>query len=109
MNAPLGKWDTGSGDTGLDSTVCEMQLKIENPHGLHMRPAMQFVDLASGFASSIQICHGAMEVDGKSIMHVTMLGAAQGSQLTIRAEGADAGDAIQAIRELVKTREFLEE
>lgn len=93
----------------MDSTVCKMHLKIENPHGLHMRPAMQFVDLAGQFKASIQICHGDMEVDGKSIMHVTMLGVAQGSEVTVKAEGADAGEAIQAIRELVKTREFLEE
>jgi len=86
-----------------------MQLKVENPHGLHMRPAMQLVDLLNRFESSILICHDGLEVDGKSIMHVTMLGLAQGSQLTVKAEGADAGEAIEAIRELAKTREFLEE
>jgi phosphocarrier protein len=90
----------------LDSSVCETLLEIKNPDGLHMRPAMQFVDLASQFNSDIQVRNADIEVDGKSIMQMSMLAATCGTRLTIRASGVDAGQALEALRELVEVKQF---
>ena len=46
----------------------------------------------------------ALEVNGKSIMGVMMLAAECGSEITIRANGADAEEAVQALAELVAER-----
>jgi len=73
---------------------------------LHMRPAMQFVDMASRFACDIKVSNPECVADGKSIMQMTMLAATQGSKLTIRAEGSDAEDAITALKELVEGKQF---
>ncbi len=80
--------------------VHEIEVEVRNPDGLHMRPAMQFVDVASQFASNIEVSNGEYTVDGKSIMQVTMLAATCGTKLLIKATGGDAEEAIKAFKEL---------
>ena len=67
-----------------------------------MRPAMQFVDCATNFQSSISVCKNDYCVDGKSIMEITMLAAGKGTQLRIRAEGNDAAEAVAALAQLIE-------
>jgi phosphotransferase system HPr (HPr) family protein len=81
---------------------------IGNRLGMHARPAMAFVDAASGFASDIKVGKGEQVVDGKSIMQLMMLAATQGTQLKITAEGPDAAEAISQLESLVE-RNFDEE
>lgn len=71
-----------------------------------MRPAMQFVDIASQFASDITVSNSDNAVDGKSIMQMTMLAATHGTSLKITAKGPDAEQAIKALRELVEEKMF---
>ena len=73
-----------------------------------MRPAMHFVDVANKFASEITVTHGDNSVDGKSIMQISMLAATQGTKLSIRAQGADAAEAVKALRELIEVKMFNE-
>ena len=86
--------------------VFETEVRIRNADGLHMRPAMQFVDLASRFQSVIKVCNNDTEVDGKSIMQMSMLAATCGTKLTVKAVGADAEEAIEALRQLVEEKMF---
>lgn len=74
---------------------------IGNRLGMHARPAMAFVDAASGFASDIKVGKGDQIVDGKSIMQLMMLAATQGTKLQITAEGPDADDAITQLEALI--------
>jgi phosphocarrier protein len=76
-------------------------VRIVNRLGLHARPAMTFVDLASTFASTITVAKGDTTVNGKSIMEMMMLAASQGSDLVITAQGADAPAALAALDKLV--------
>ena len=85
----------------MTAPTAERQALIVNPLGLHARPAAQLVRLASTFASDIMFAKDSMEVTGKSIMGVMMLAAECGSSITIRASGADAELAVQALLELV--------
>ncbi len=86
--------------------VCETEIEIKNADGLHMRPAMQFVDIANQFDSDITVSNNETEVDGKSIMQMSMLAATCGTKLKIKAEGSDAAKAIGALRELVEKKLF---
>ena len=90
----------------MDKLVYEDNIEIKNADGLHMRPAMQFVDLASTFKSDIIISKGDTPVDAKSIMQMTMLAATCGTKLRIKAEGPDAQEALQAIKKLVEVEMF---
>ncbi len=82
---------------------CETQVQIVNRLGLHARPAMTFVDLAATFQSEITVRKDDTEVDGKSIMQMMMLAAAQGSTLIVTANGEDAENAIAKLKKLVES------
>jgi phosphocarrier protein len=85
---------------------CEVEVEIKNADGLHMRPAMQFVDTASRYQSSITVSNDQTSVDGKSIMQMSMLAATCRTRLKIRAEGEGASEAVEALRELVEVKHF---
>ena len=90
----------------MDTPVCETEVEIKNADGLHMRPAMQFVDIANRFDCSIIVTSGQTTVDGRSIMEMSMLAATVGTKLKIKAEGDDAEQLIEALRELVEEKMF---
>ncbi len=90
----------------LEKVVCEAEVEIKNADGLHMRPAMQFVDIANQFKSDITVSNNETEVDGKSIMQMSMLAATCGTKLKIKAEGSDAAKVIGVLRELVEEKLF---
>jgi len=85
------------------SQRCTVQVTIVNRLGLHARPAMTFVDLASTFKSEVTVKRGDQEVDGKSIMHMMMLAATKGTTLEVTAVGEDAEKACTALKKLVDT------
>ena len=78
------------------------QATIVNPLGLHARAAARFVHAASAFRSRIRVARGSRDMDGKSIMGLLLLSAAQGSVITITADGADEGEAMAALCALVE-------
>ena len=80
------------------------QVTILNKYGLHARPAAEFVKLANRFASEVWVTKDQVEVNGKSIMGVMMLAAECGSTVDIRANGADAREAVEALASLVTER-----
>ena len=90
----------------MEKVVREATVEIRNAEGLHMRPAMQFVDVANRFNCDITVSNSENMVDGKSIMQMSMLAATCGTRLQIKAEGHDAEKAIDALRELVEEKMF---
>jgi phosphocarrier protein HPr len=82
--------------------VIACAVTVTNPLGLHARAAARFVHAASAFESRIRVARGGREMDGKSIMGLLLLAAAQGTLLTISAAGPDEQNAIDALRALVE-------
>ena len=80
----------------------EVTLTIRNKVGLHARPAAIFVQTASKFKSKVSAVKDGREVNAKSILSVLTLGAEQGAVVTIRAEGEDEMEAVEALKELVE-------
>ena len=74
---------------------------IQNPQGLHARPAEMFARTALGFESRIEVLRGNERIDGKSILHLLTMGATQGTELILEAEGPDASEAVEALAKLV--------
>ena len=87
----------------MANSVHETEVEVGNAQGLHMRPAMLFVDTASKYKSKISVSNDVTTVDAKSIMEMTMLAATCGTRLTIRAEGGDAEKAVDALRVFIET------
>lgn len=100
------KANNGKDGSTLSGPVYEIEVQIRNVEGLHMRPAMQFVDTASRFHSKIEVTNDETSVDAKSIMQMTMLAATCGTKLRIKAAGDDAEEAIHALRRLVEVEMF---
>ncbi len=79
-------------------------LTITNKLGLHARASGKFVQTASQFQSEIWVTRNGKRINGKSIMGLMMLAAAQGTQIEVEADGADEADALAALGELVNSR-----
>ena len=90
----------------LEKVVCETEVEIKNADGLHMRPAMQFVDVANQYDCDVTVSNDENSVDGKSIMQMSMLAATCGTKLKIKVEGSDAEKVIGVLRELVEEKLF---
>lgn len=81
--------------------MAEQILKIVNERGLHARAAAKFTALVEEFGAEITVSNGRESVGGRSIMGLLLLGAAQGTEITVSSEGADAEAAMAAIAALV--------
>lgn len=70
---------------------------------LHARPAGALVRAAAKFVSTVEITSGGRTVDVRGVLGVLSLGATAGSTVTLRATGADAGEALRALTEVLAT------
>jgi phosphocarrier protein HPr len=77
------------------------QVEIRNRLGLHARAAARFVHTASRFRAQITASRGEKTMDGKSILGILLLAAAQGALIEIAAEGPDEVEAVEALAALV--------
>jgi len=84
--------------------MIKKQAKIINKLGLHARAAAKLVTLASGFKSDIQLGLNGKQINGKSIMGVMMLAAAQGYTIELMVSGSDEEQAMEALLELINSR-----
>jgi phosphocarrier protein HPr len=82
--------------------MVSQEVTVGNVLGLHARAAARFVHAASGFQSRIRVSRGARDMDGKSILGLLLLAAGRGSVITITADGADEGDAVTTLCQLVR-------
>ncbi len=76
---------------------------VVNQLGMHARAAAKFVHLATRFEARVKVSRDRREMDGKSIMGILLLAAAQGSTITISADGADEQAAVAALAALVES------
>ena len=71
---------------------------INDPVGIHARPAGMLVKEALGFASKIMIASPKKEVDAKRIMGVMSLGVKKGDTVKLTIEGEDEDAAASALK-----------
>jgi phosphocarrier protein HPr len=74
---------------------CEAMITLTGD--LHARPAGALSVAAAGFTAAVQLAVGDAEVDAKSVLSVMQLGASSGQQVTVRAVGPDAQDAVDTL------------
>lgn len=77
-------------------------LLIVNKRGLHARAAAKLVTAAEQFGAELSVAKDGQTVSARSIMGLMMLGAGQGSKVTVSAEGWDAKEAIDAVASLIE-------
>ena len=84
--------------------MLEREIEIINKLGLHARAATKFANTANQFASRIQVHFNGKDIDGKSIMSLMLLAAAQGSQIKLVTDGPDAEQAMASLVALISDR-----
>ena len=89
-------------DPGGSGLVLRRTVTIRNSRGLHARAAAKLVATAERFSSCITVLRNGERVPACSIMGLMMLGAGQGAEITIEAEGWDAREALDAVAGLVE-------
>ncbi len=89
---------------GNPLTVYSEEFEIINKLGLHARAAVLFIKAASSFESQVTVTKDGVEVNGKSIMGILMLGATQGSAITVTAQGPDAKKAVMELGKLINSK-----
>jgi phosphocarrier protein len=92
-----------------EPSVARRQVEILNFLGLHLRPADQFVRLASRFQAEITVHYRGGSFNGKSILDLTSLAAERGTILELEARGPDAEAALEALAQLVAARFYEDE
>jgi phosphocarrier protein len=84
--------------------VAEGEFEIINALGLHARAAAQLVKVANRHKCEVAVeCEG-QTVNGKSIMGVLMLAAAQGMRVKVTCTGEDAEVCLKELEELFGNR-----
>jgi len=81
--------------------MIEQQIEIINKLGLHARASAKLVSTAGQYISSVEVEFSGQKGDAKSIMSMMMLAASKGSIITIRVDGEDEQEAMQAVTGLI--------
>jgi phosphocarrier protein len=84
--------------------VAERQVTIQNTLGLHVRPSAEFAGTASKFKSRVSVLKDGQTVNAKSSIDLLTLAAVAGTRLTLRAEGDDADQALDALSKLIENK-----
>ncbi len=84
----------------MSSAIQHRTVTVLNPEGLHMRPADKLVRAAAAFQCQIELERAGQVADCRSMISLLTLGAMQGCELMLRAQGPDADEAIRTIASL---------
>jgi phosphoenolpyruvate-protein phosphotransferase len=86
----------------------EQTLIVPLRQGLHARPAALLARGAKGLAAEISLAAHGRTADARSVVAIMALGVRQGDKLVLRARGAQAAQAIDAMLAGIKEAERLE-
>ncbi len=84
--------------------LAEKVLTVRNRAGIHARPAALIAQTANKFASEVLMERDGTVVNAKSIMGVITIAAGYNTVVTVKAEGADAEEAVKALETLFENK-----
>ena len=93
-------------DSDMDGVVAKVRVTVQNPLGIHARPAAALVSTASRFKSTVMVrnaSRGSGAVNARSINQVSLLGVQQGDEIVLSASGPDADTALAELKTLVES------
>ena len=80
------------------------EVVVDNPHGLHVRPAARLVAALKPFAAELRLQKEDKEANPRSLTRLTMLNVRQGDRLILLARGEDAEAALACFQQLAAER-----
>lgn len=112
FSAPPGVGEPGGPSEGADvpvvltrsareaATTARAEADVTDPAGLHARPAALLARLVGTFDAEVRV-DGA---DAGSVLEVMALGVRQGQRVRLEASGPEAGEAIEAVVDMLEGR-----
>jgi phosphocarrier protein len=76
---------------------------INNPTGLHLRPAGNLCKVAMNFKSHISFTYGENTANAKSVLSVLGACIKCGDEIELECEGPDEEEALEALVEAIET------
>ena len=81
------------------------EVVVNNPTGLHARPATLLVKKASSFKSNVEVEFNGKKANVKSLIGVLSLGVTSGACITVIADGEDEDIALEEVANLIESLE----
>lgn len=75
---------------------------IQDPLGIHARPAGLLVKEAKKFSSQITISNGVKSANAAQLMKIMAMGVKKGTEITVTADGEDEEAAVAALEKFLK-------
>ena len=82
----------------------EFTYTIEDPNGMHARPAGMLATFAKRFSAEISVRANGRVADAKRLLSLMSLGATCGTCLTVSVSGEDEEDAARALEDFCRTK-----
>jgi phosphotransferase system HPr (HPr) family protein len=82
----------------------ECVVTVNDPQGLHARPAAELVKAAARFQSKIEVASGAQIANAKSLLSILKLGIKNGQSMILKADGPDAETALSELSSLFASK-----
>ncbi len=105
LSVPVEGEATGVADVVPDEVVAVF--RVDNPHGLHARPAARLVSEVRALDATVQLRNlttGAGPVPAGSLSRVSTLSALRGHDVEVRASGPQAQEAVEHVLALARRR-----
>jgi Phosphotransferase System HPr (HPr) Family len=78
-------------------------MTINNPSGLHARPASNFVKTANSFKAAVTLKYNGKEYNAKSILALMSAAIKNGSTIEVVCDGEDEQAAMDSLRAAVES------
>ncbi|MDV7104979.1 phosphoenolpyruvate--protein phosphotransferase [Vibrio sp. TH_r3] len=86
-----------------DEQVLSFSWQVQNPNGIHARPASEIVTLACDYEAKTWLVNGDKVANARSLNSVALLTAKQNDTIAFKAQGKDAQQAINAFSSLAES------
>lgn len=86
----------------MTALTATRRVTIANPEGMHLRPSYLVSKLALKYDAEVFLEKDGQAYEASSVLNLMMLGAAQGTELVLRASGPQAEEAVDALAALIE-------
>ncbi len=94
----------GEEQTNPQIQEIEKTLVVKNKQGIHARPAAMIVKTANKYEAEVYVEKDGEQVNGKSIMGLMMLAAANGTHLKFVAVGEQGAELLKELEDLFERK-----
>ena len=86
----------------MEETKVSRKVLVALPNGVHLRVVSAIVDTLGAYDANVEIASHEQTADARHALQLMTLCAEYGTELTIRAAGADAQKALDAVERLLQ-------